>query len=44
VLDADVVGAPARAGGLPPLAAAVPLSGLGFLLTAGGLLLRRRRV
>ncbi|HZR97166.1 MAG TPA: hypothetical protein VFE37_00580 [Chloroflexota bacterium] len=39
---ADVIGAPARAGGLPPLAAALPLSGLGALLTAGSLWLRRR--
>jgi hypothetical protein len=39
---AGTVGAPARAGGLPPLAVAVPLGGLGLFLTAGGLWLRRR--
>jgi hypothetical protein len=45
-LDQDelggMIGAPGRAGGLTPLAAAVPLGGLGFLLTAGGWVLRRR--
>jgi hypothetical protein len=41
---AGTVGTPAKAGGLAPLAAAGSLGGLGSLLTASGLWLRRRRL